>query len=76
MILRNSFLEQFDPIEEGDWEEIVQGRIARLALKGKLGALDIFVVYLTSGSAGRADRIGWRVYRKSVKPSRTRTRFY
>ena len=56
-MIKNKFLEQLYPIKDDDWEEIVEGRIARLALKGQLGALDIFVVYLTSGSAGKAERL-------------------
>ena len=56
-MIKNRFLEQFDPIKDDDWEEIVEGRIARLTLKGQLGALDIFLVHLTSGSAGKAERV-------------------
>ena len=47
LILKNDFLQNFNPIDDGtDWEEIVPGRIAKLRRRGTKGALDIITVYM------------------------------
>ena len=40
-----SFLEQFNPTPREIWEELVPGRAAVLRLRGRLGSLDIFVLF-------------------------------
>ena len=61
IIVATSFLSKFDSIKgdeeyreggtELKLEDIVAGRVARLRLDGKEGALEIFTVYLTTGDA-------------------------
>ena len=50
IILRDSFLRQFDP--DPVWDEPVPGRAAVLRLRGPLGALDIWTVYFATGTRG------------------------
>jgi len=50
-----SFLEQFNPVQEDDWEIIMPGRVAILRLNGALGSLDLVAVYLKTGD-GKAER--------------------
>jgi len=54
LVISLSFLQQFDPVKEEDWEIIVPGRAAVLRLNGFQGSLDIFAVYMTTGSDGEA----------------------
>ena len=45
------FLKNFGPIDEkSDWVTIVEGRAAKLRLRGMHGALDIITIYATSGN--------------------------
>ena len=53
--LRNSFLQQFDPVQPDSWQEHVPGRVASLYLKGPQGAIHIYTVYMPSGHQ-RAER--------------------
>ena len=48
--IKKEFLKNFNPITDDNWTTVVQGRVAKLALDGPNGALDIFVAYMTSGS--------------------------
>ena len=48
--VKKQFLQSFNPITDESWTTVVQGRVAKLALDGPSGALDIFVAYMTSGS--------------------------
>ncbi len=48
------FLEAFHTIHDSDWQELEQGRIGRLSLRGSTGALDIYIVYLQSGQEADA----------------------
>ncbi|CAK0845847.1 unnamed protein product, partial [Prorocentrum cordatum] len=50
IILRDSFLRQFDP--DPVWDEPVPGRAAVLRLRGPLGAFDIWTVYFATGTRG------------------------
>ena len=50
LVVSHQFLTNFNPVESADWAELEQGRLARLSLKGPQGSLDIFAVYMQSGS--------------------------
>ena len=56
---RKEFLRNFNPVQQSDWIEIVPGRVACLRLSGKMGALHIFVAYLSAGSdtSKKAERL-------------------
>ena len=58
LMIKDAFLRRFNPIGPTDWVEIEQGRAAKLSMRGPSGALDIFIVYMASGSdtAVRASR--------------------
>lgn len=60
LLVRDSFLRNFNPTVEGAWSIICPGRIGRLRLEGAQGCLDIYVLYLTTGnsSSDREDRAG------------------
>ncbi|CAK0831798.1 unnamed protein product [Prorocentrum cordatum] len=49
VLIRHSFLLNFNPCSEEDWVEIVPGRVAVLRLRSPHGALDIVSVYLSTG---------------------------
>ena len=51
ILIRRSFLDLFDTPPSPQLDNIVPGRIGRLRLKGKLGSLDLYSVYLTTGDA-------------------------
>ena len=51
LALNNNFLDKFDKVDPSkDWTIVEKGRAAKLSLKSKEGALDIFTCYLTAGS--------------------------
>ncbi|CAK0903262.1 unnamed protein product [Prorocentrum cordatum] len=50
LFVKSSFLMKFNPVRPEDWVPLEAGRAAKLFLRGPSGALDIIVVYLTSGS--------------------------
>ena len=55
IILSRQFLAQFRPVDETkDWITIVPGHVAVLRLRGAQGSLDIFCVYMPTGTAGSA----------------------
>ena len=56
IVLRRSFLEKFATFQDGDFQELEPGRIARLRLRGPAGNLDIWAVYLTTGEGPTNDR--------------------
>ncbi|CAK0812459.1 unnamed protein product, partial [Prorocentrum cordatum] len=56
IVLRRSFLEKFATFQDGDFQELEPGRIARLHLRGPAGNLDILAVYLTTGEGLSNDR--------------------
>ena len=49
LLVRTSFLQQFLPLTEGSWQEILPGRAAVLRLDGPQGSLDLFTVYMHTG---------------------------
>ena len=51
ILIRRTFLDLFDTPLTPQLDNIVPGRIGRLRLKGKLGSLDLYSVYLTTGDA-------------------------
>ncbi|CAK0886943.1 unnamed protein product [Prorocentrum cordatum] len=57
-LMEDAFLRRFNPVAPTDWVEVDPGRAAKLSLRGPSGALDIFIVYMASGSdsAMRASR--------------------
>jgi exonuclease III len=50
LLVQNSFLPNFNPIQEGDWEELETGRVGRLKLRGAQAALELYIVYLAAGN--------------------------
>jgi exonuclease III len=56
LVVKTSFMDNFNPVAPEDWNEIVEGRVAALRLRGPDGSLDIFVVYLQSGEEGSVER--------------------
>ena len=55
IILKKSFLDRFEPFVEVDIQEIEEGSLARLTLRGRDGNLDIWAVYLTTGEGPSQD---------------------
>ena len=55
LVVKKSFMDKINPIAPEDWNEIVEGRVAALRLRGPDGSLDIFVVYLQSGEDGTVE---------------------
>ena len=49
-MIRETFLEQFNPVAHKDWIEIVPGRAAVLQLNGPNGSLDIYSLYFHTGA--------------------------
>ena len=58
LLIKDAFARRFNPIAPTDWVEVEPGRAAKLSMRGPAGALDIFIVYMASGSdpAVRASR--------------------
>ena len=56
LLLQDSFLSNFNVLQEGDWEDIEAGRAAVLHLRGPQGSLDIWVLYMATGEDGRNER--------------------
>ena len=55
IVLKTKFLALFNPVDkDNDWEVLEEGRAAVLHLRGPHGALDIFCVYLATGSGNLA----------------------
>jgi hypothetical protein len=52
LIIKEEFLNKFNPVTDTSWEYIETGRAAVLRLRGPSGALDIFVIYLATGDSG------------------------
>ena len=49
-LVKESFLSNFNPCTDDDWEQVEPGRVSRLSLRGPQGSLDIWILYLSSGS--------------------------
>ena len=63
IILQRDFLAKFDPVDEDrDWVEIEKGYAACLRLRGPSGALDIFCIYMPTGSGSTI----YTKYRKNI----------
>ena len=56
LMLKNEFLDKFNPCLPKDWQEIEPGRSAILHLKGPQGAMDIAVIYWATGEGSKASR--------------------
>ena len=56
LMLRNEFLDKFNPCLPTDWQEIEPGRSAILHLKGPQVAIDIVVIYWATGEGSKASR--------------------
>ena len=56
LLLKDSFLKHFNPMQKTDWTELAPGRLGRLRLDGPLGRLDLYVVYMHTGKAIRTAR--------------------
>ena len=50
LLVKESFLSNLNPCTDDDWEQVEPGRVARLSLRGPQGSLDVWVLYLASGS--------------------------
>ena len=57
LLVQESFLANFNPVDERSWQILVPGRVGRLRLAGDRGGLDLYVVYMPSGSEARRNRI-------------------
>ena len=57
LVIKQTFLQQFNPTHDDDWVHIVPGRVGRLSLRGALGCLDIVVAYFPTGQEGAHDRM-------------------
>ena len=49
IIIRQSFLDEFDPVQDKDWIHVAMGRAAVLRLKGEKGSIDIWAIYGATG---------------------------
>ena len=56
LLVQRSFLDNFNPVVESDWEQIEPGRVAVLRLRGPCGGIDLFVVYMASGEDAAVSR--------------------
>ncbi len=58
LLVKDTFLEKFNPGKQSGWVELIPGRLGRLRLEGPLGSLDIYVTYMHTGSnnSDRQDR--------------------
>ena len=52
--VKKTFLSNFNPPADEDWEEIEAGRVAVLHLRDPQGGLDIFVIYHHTGNSAQA----------------------
>lgn len=60
LLVQAAFLRRFCPVAQGDWEEVVPGRLAALHLRGLGESLSVAVAYFESGSADHAGRSDMR----------------
>ena len=68
LIVKTSFLSQFDPTGPDNWIEVVPGRAAILQLDGPGGSLDLVTVYLYTGAARPQRREVMHKLRRALRP--------
>ncbi len=56
LLVKDDFLSSFNPVKAHDWEDVEDGRAAVLRLRGPRGCLDVFVLYMDTGSTGTKGR--------------------
>ena len=56
LLVSRSFLAGFAPTLAADWTILEPGRLARLCLRGALGSLHLYVMYMSTGDGARAER--------------------
>ena len=56
LIINNAFLARFAPIQDTDWIQVEQGRLACLCLWGPEGNLDLWTAYLMTGDNPQQDK--------------------
>ena len=56
LIVKKSFLHNFDTVRLEDWEQRIPGRLAALHLRGPSGALSVVTAYFPSGPRGADER--------------------
>ena len=54
--MKNTFLQQFNPIDDSALEDIIPGRAAKLPLRGPNGALDLYACYMPTGTQNEDDK--------------------
>ena len=56
LAVKETFLREFNPVLDSNWKILVAGRVGRLQLRGARGAMDLYVLYLPTGSEATAER--------------------
>ena len=57
LLVRRDFLAKFNEVDDDAMQILVTGRVGRLPLRGPQGALDLYVVYMPTGSNTSWERI-------------------
>ena len=57
LVISNTFLARFAPVQDTDWIQVEQGRLACLHLRGPEGNLDLWTAYLATGDNPQNDKI-------------------
>ena len=68
LLVRTAFLQQFFPITEHSWQELIPGRAAVLRLDGPQGSLDLFTVYMHTGRQTEARAQVTRALATAMRP--------
>ena len=74
LLIKESFLSNFDKPSPESWVEILPGRAAMLKLRGDKGALDIVGVYFQTGSSETGEEKAGSEVHKSLKRQRQELR--
>ena len=56
LAVKETCLKNCNPLEDSNWHEFEPGRLAKLALNGPNGALDLYVCYFPTGSTSEEDK--------------------
>ena len=56
MAIKDTFLTNFNPVQDTDFQTLIPGRVGCIPLRGAKGALDLYVAYLPTGSGASAER--------------------
>ena len=56
LLVQNTLLAKFNPVDESSWRVVVPGRVRQLRLRGENGGLDLYVIYIPTGSEAKTQR--------------------